>query len=253
MEKLSVRYANHVIIANHLWHERLVSRSARPESCTTILNYPDFAIFRRPEAPADHGNTFTMFYPGTLSWHQGVDLVILAMARLGPQAAKFKFLVVGDGGERERLNALVKTHGLEAQVTIRGPAPLAEVAALMAEVDLGVEPKRKQSFANEALSTKILEFMAVGVPVLASDTRVHQMYFDGKVEMFESENIEDLASKILALANDANRRAALRDVGLEFVTEYNWDVKRHEYLDLVDRMVAPRNRVLNAVASSKLN
>ena len=40
-EKLSIRFSNHVIIANPIWHERLLQRSASPEKVTTIWNYPD--------------------------------------------------------------------------------------------------------------------------------------------------------------------------------------------------------------------
>lgn len=237
MERLSVRFANHVIVANHLWRDRLVLRSAKEEQCTTILNYPDLAIFRLQERKSNGNGSFVMFYPGTLSWHQGVDLVVSAMARMGEDGRHVKLLVVGDGGERERLKAMAEECGLTDRVTIRGPAPLAEVASIMAKVDLGVEPKRKQSFANEALSTKILEFMALGVPVLASDTLVHEMYFAGKVEFFESDNVDDLAAKILALARSQDRRDTLRDGGFEYVAMNNWDVKRHEYLDLVDGLV----------------
>jgi len=38
--------------------------------------------------------------------------------------------------------------------------------------DLGIVPKRKDNFGNEAFSTKILEFMAMSVPVIVSDTMV---------------------------------------------------------------------------------
>src|SRR5260370_15522115 len=172
-----------------------------------------------------------MCYPGTLSWHQGVDIVISAMAHLRDQASKLKLLVIGDGAERDKLLALAKQHGLENRVTIVKAVPIEEVARTMANVDLGVEPKRKSSFVNEALSTKILEFMAMGVPVLASDTRVHQMYFtNDRLEYFESENVEDLAAKILCLMTDQARRTALRESGMEFILENNWDVKKKEYL-----------------------
>jgi glycosyltransferase involved in cell wall biosynthesis len=248
MEKLSVCFANHVIIANHLWHERLVQRSCRPERCSTILNYPDLAIFRLRHRPAGGDGSFTMFYPGTLSWHQGVDLIISAMGALGDDAKHMKLLVVGDGAERERLQSLAQECGLTEQVVIRGPAPLSEVADIMARVDLGVEPKRKRSFANEALSTKILEFMALGVPVLASDTRVHEMYFSSKVEFFESENVEELAARILALSRDGEKREALRMTGFAYVAENNWDLKRHEYLDLVDRLTRHRSELVGLPA-----
>jgi glycosyltransferase involved in cell wall biosynthesis len=178
-----------------------------------------------------------MCYPGTLSWHQGVDLAISAMALLRDKAPKLKLLILGDGTERERLVALAEENGLADRVTISGGVSIEKVAWVMSSVDLGVEPKRKRSFANEALSTKILEFMAMGVPVLASDTHVHQLYFDNLIHFFESENIENLAATILALMHDPTRRDALCKRGTEFILENNWDVKKHEYLDLVDRLI----------------
>jgi glycosyltransferase involved in cell wall biosynthesis len=113
VEKWSVTYSDHVIIANHLWHERLARRSGRPERCSTILNYPDPTIFRRRLRTVTTDNWFIMCYPGTLSAHQGVDLVISAMARLGNKAPKLKFLILGDGAERDRLKAMASEHGLE--------------------------------------------------------------------------------------------------------------------------------------------
>jgi glycosyltransferase involved in cell wall biosynthesis len=236
VERISIKYSNHVIIANHLWYERLVQRSAGREHCSTMLNYPDPAVFCRRARPARTRDEFIMFYPGTLTWHQGVDLVLGAMDRLRNQAPNLKFIVFGDGSES--LRALAKEYGLEDRVVIREERPVAEVAEAMADADLGIEPKRKRSFANEAFSTKILEFMAMGVPVLASDTHVHQMYFkEGAVAYFESENIEDLASKILELMQDSAKRDALRARGTTLLQKYNWSDKKTEYLGLVDQLV----------------
>ncbi|GGA59901.1 glycosyltransferase WbuB [Edaphobacter acidisoli] len=238
MEKLSVVYSNHMIVANHLWMERLGCRSGHPEKCTTILNYPDPVIFRsQPSKPRQDGE-FVMCYPGTLSWHQGVDLIIDAMARLGDKAPNLRLIIFGDGAERERLTAMVKDYGLGDRVSIGGGIPIEQVASTMASVDLGIEPKRKRSFGNEALSTKILEFMAVGVPVLASNTRINRMYFeDGLIGFFESEDIDDLAAGILRLIEQPACASAMRERGLKFIEENNWNIKKHEYLDLVDGLV----------------
>jgi glycosyltransferase involved in cell wall biosynthesis len=241
MERLSVRYSDHVIIANHLWEERLVGRSCPPDLCTTILNYPDPSIFQ-PRGVRDNVDPkhFVMYYPGSLSHHQGVDLIITAMSVLGERAANFKLVVVGDGPEYSRLRELVVQHGLEDQIRITSGVPLEQVAAGMESASLGVEPKRKRSFGNEALSTKILEFMAMGVPVLASDTVINRRYFsDGLVEFFDSEDVNDLASAIIRLANDPGRRSELIERGRKFVMSNNWNVKAHEYLNLVDDLVTP--------------
>jgi glycosyltransferase involved in cell wall biosynthesis len=240
IEKLSIAYSNHVIISNHLWGARLTARSVRPEKCTAIINYPDPSIFsQRPGMNTATGD-FLMCYPGTLNQHQGVDLAITAMALLRDTVPHLKFLVIGDGPDRDKLKNMVKQHRLEDRVTVAGSVPIEQVAETMVTVDLGVVPKRKDSFGNEAFSTKIMEFMAMGVPVVASRTRVDEYYFNEHlVQFFDSGNAEDLAARILELIHDPERRNALRASGTEFISGNNWDVKKSEYLDLVDRLVKP--------------
>jgi glycosyltransferase involved in cell wall biosynthesis len=238
MEKLSIAYSNHVIIANDIWYTKLTARSVRPDRCSVVLNYPDTAIFfpRKPVPP--RGVDFVMCYPGTLNSHQGVDRAINAVALLRDKAPNLKFLIIGDGPDREKLKTLVEQLGLRERVVITGSVPIEKVAELLTGVDLGVVPKRKDSFGNEAFSTKIWEFMAMGVPVLASDTRIDQYYFDDRlVQFFDSDSVEDLAAKILQLMNDPSRRNTLRNNGSEFIQKNNWREKGLEYLNLVDRLV----------------
>ena len=72
-----------------------------------------------------------------------------------------------------------------SQMCLCNMIPLEEIAKIMAQADLGVVPKRSEGFGNEAFSTKTLEFMALGVPVLASGTKIDHYYFnDSVVEFF---------------------------------------------------------------------
>ncbi len=243
IERLSTAYANHVIIANHLWYTKLTKRSVPPAKCTAIINYPDLSIFSRRQPALRNDRDFVLCYPGTLNWHQGVDLAIHAMARLRDRAPHLKFLIIGDGPDRGKLKTMIAEHRLEDRVTMTGLLPVEKVAETMANIDLGVVPKRKDSFGNEAFSTKIMEFMAMGVPVLASSTRIDRFYFNEDiVQFFESENVEDLATKILELAGNAARCNALRERAAEFICANSWDVKKQEYLNLVDRLVSRRLR-----------
>jgi glycosyltransferase involved in cell wall biosynthesis len=241
IEKMSAAYSDHVIIANHLWHAKLIGRSVPPEKCTAIINYPDPSIFslrpRRPKA----NNDFLMCYPGTLNWHQGLDVAINAVGLLRDKIPSLKLVIIGDGPEREKLKKMVNEQRLEDRVTIAGLVPMEQVADTMATIDLGVVPKRKDSFGNEAFSTKVMEFMAMGVPVVVSDTRIDQYYFnENLVQFFESDNAEDLAAKIQDLFDDAAKRDALRENALIFIQKNNWDIKKNVYLDLVDRLVERR-------------
>ncbi len=240
LEKLSIAYCHHVIISNHIWQSRLTERSVRPEKCTAIINYPDLALFsRRPKTPSTN-NHFVICYPGTLNWHQGVDRMIGAVALLREKAPNLRCWIIGDGPDFEKLKAMVEKERLEEQVTMNGAVSIEKVAETMALVDLGVVPKRSDSFGNEAFSTKIMEFMAMGVPVLASRTAIDQYYFTGQlVQFFESDSVRDLADKILDLMSNPARCDSLRAHGAEFIRQNNWGVKKKEYLDLVDRLVNP--------------
>jgi len=104
---------------------------------------------------------------------------------------------------------------------------------------LGVVPKRAVSFGNEAFSTKILEFMAVGIPVLASSTRIDRLYFDdSQIMFFNSEDVDDLVSKMEILINGADIRKTLVENSSTYIAENNWDVKRKEYFGIVQKLVA---------------
>lgn len=237
LERISCFYSNHVIISNHLWKETIIHRSVRPEKCTTIINYPDPAIFWPRQVCNRSAAEFVMCYPGTFSWHQGLDLAIDALALLHDEAPELKLLLVGDGPERRALAGMIERLHLEDRVTMKGFMSLERIAEIMSSVDLGIVPKRADSFGNEAFSTKIMEFMAMSVPVIASRTRIDEYYFNDKMLVFfESGNAEDLATKILRLMRDPARRTVLREESAKFISRNNWLVKKHEYLDLVDRL-----------------
>jgi glycosyltransferase involved in cell wall biosynthesis len=241
VETLSCSYADHVIISNHLWYKKLTARSVRSEKCTAIINYPDLKIFSPNISRSREDSEFVMCYPGTLNWHQGVDLAVRAMVLLRESVPNLRFLIVGDGPERGKLQVMVTQESLEDRVSLSRMIPLEQVAEVMARVDLGVVPKRRHSFGNEAFSTKIMEFMAMGVPVLASNTRIDEWYFsEGQVQFFESENVEDLAAQILTLARDKEKRHTLQERGTQFIEKHNWDAKKHEYFNLLDQLIYRR-------------
>jgi glycosyltransferase involved in cell wall biosynthesis len=235
VERLSILYSSHVIISNHLWQQKLVRRSVRAEKCTTIINYPDPAIFHGRNGHKRVEGGFVLCYPGTLAWHQGLDVAIEAVSLLRDRAPGVRLLLVGDGPEREALRRMIAERKLEDRVSLTGLVPLENVAEIMATIDAGVVPKRTDSFGNEAFSTKIMEFMAMGAPVIASRTRIDEYYFnEDLVEFFTSGDAPDLAEKIMDLAQSQARRDELRANALRFIATNNWDVRKQEYFELVD-------------------
>lgn len=239
MERLSCAFAHHVIIANDIWYERITGRSVAKEKCTTIINYPDLTIFKQQPHRERCDGQFIVCYPGTLNWHQGLDLAIEAIDLLRDRVPHLRFEIIGDGRMREDLRAMITARGLESRITLSGLVPMEEVARRMTGVDLGIVPKRGDGFGGEAFSTKIMEFMAMGVPVLASRTRIDQLYFnDDLIAFFKDGNVEDLACQIEALAQHPERRNQLRNHALGFIDQNCWSVREPIYLKLIDKLCA---------------
>ena len=94
------------------------------------------------------------------------------------------------------LMALTEKLGLGEKVRFFSPLPLSQIAEVMSSAALGVVPKRADSFGNEAYSTKIMEFMSLGVPMVVSETKIDRYYFDDSlVRFFESGNPKALARR----------------------------------------------------------
>jgi glycosyltransferase involved in cell wall biosynthesis len=111
------------------------------------------------------------------------------------------------------------------------------MAEVIANADLGVVPKRANSFGNEAYSTKIMEFMSQGVPVIVSRTKIDNLYFDDRVvKFFPSGDVQALAHAMLEVIETKAMRDNLIAQGYEYVERHNWALKSKDYLDLVDRL-----------------
>jgi glycosyltransferase involved in cell wall biosynthesis len=241
VEKLSIAFSDHVIIANHIWQERLISRSVKRTKCTTVRNYPNATIFY-PRPRRGIGDSFVVIYPGTLNWYQGLDVAIKAFAKFVDQIPQAQFHIYGEGAAKPSLITLAKDLGLDGKVQFHGFLPTQQIADMMAQADLGVEPKRASArFSNEAASTKILEFMAVGVPVVVSDTTIHKYYYDeSMVKFFNSDDDSALAEAMLLLSSNHELREQLVSNGAQHAKSNTWAVKKNEYLNLVDSVVTNR-------------
>ncbi len=237
LEKACVRFADHVIIANHIWEKTLLSRSVTKEKCTTILNYPDPKIFTQQHTKKDT-NKFIMMYPGSLNWHQGLHVAINAIAIIKNQIPEAEFHIYGSGPSKESLKELIAQHNLEEKILFKQRLPLHKMANEMAKADMGIVPKVANSFGDEAFSTKIFEFMAMGLPVIVSDTKVDKFYFnDSLVKFFKSEDEQNLSEAMLLLIKNKKIRDELSASSSEFIKKHSWAVKENDYLDIINKLV----------------
>jgi glycosyltransferase involved in cell wall biosynthesis len=237
VEMFSAVFANHVILANHLWLDKYTARSARQQKCSVFINHVDEHIFR-PRPAGRRKEKPVVIFPGGLQWHQGVDIALRAFQKVRQQLPNAEFHIYGEGNMKSALMKLAEELGINGSALFADPRPIREIASVMAAADLGVVPKRADSFGNEAYSTKIMEFMSLGVPVAVASTKVDRYYFnDSVVRFFESGNPDSLAEAMVELLQDAGARQRLAANAFEYVRQNSWESRKADYLHLVDSLV----------------
>jgi len=238
IERVSARFVDHVIVSNHLWYNTVVSRSAQEGKCSVLVNHVDPEMFSRHTKTRTDGK-FVVIFPGSLQWHQGLDIAIKAFDKVRANVPNAEFQIYGgSGGDKHGdLKKLVQQLGLQDCVKFNAGLPLDQMAQVIANADLGVVPKRADSFGNEAYSTKIMEFMSQGVPVVVSRTKVDAFYFEeGVVHFFNSGDSDAMARAMLDVINDDELRKSLVARGYEYAERNGWGQKKKEYLDLIDSL-----------------
>jgi glycosyltransferase involved in cell wall biosynthesis len=237
IERISCSFADHVIAANHIWQDKLIKRSVSPDKCSTFLNYPMNSIFHSKPSVKTNGK-FVIVYPGTLNKHQGLDIAIRAIEKVKEIIPTIEFRIIGDGSEMENLIQLSRDLKLENEVKFQDRVPIDKIPTILHDVDLGVVPKCNTQFGGEAFSTKIFEFMALGIPVVVSDTRIDKYYFnDSVVKFFKAGNADDLADALVYLYKNENVRKSLIRGGYQYIKDNSWEIKREEYYKLVDNLL----------------
>jgi glycosyltransferase involved in cell wall biosynthesis len=236
VERLSARFANHVIISNHLWLETFVARSAPADKVSVFINYADPRVFYKRPRTRNDGHVRILF-PGGLQWHQGLDIALRAFQKVVGQLPLAEFHIYGDGNMKASLVTLVSELGLQEKVRFFPTLPVRQVADIMANADLGIVPKRADSFGNEAYSTKIMEFMALGIPVVVSSTKIDRYYFnDSVVRFFESGNPDALAETIMDVLNHPKQSQDTIARAFNYAAHNSWEIRKQDYFGLVDSL-----------------
>ncbi len=242
-EKISAGFANHVIIANDLWRARLLERTTTAEKCLTVRNYPDPELFHPFPRPCGE-RAFRIVYPGTLNEHQGLDIALRAFGRVASTIPEAQFDIYGEGPALPQLMDLRKSLQLENRVHFHGFLPVKEIGKHMADADLAVVPKRVSTgFGNEAASTKIMEFMSVGVPVIVSRTQIDSLeYVETVVHFVRPEDEAALADAIRHLYDHPEYREQLVRNAFTYLQHHNWAMRKFDYLGVVDALCLSEKR-----------
>lgn len=163
---------------------------------------------------------FLCIYAGIIGYAQGLE-VILEAAQKTQHDPSIKYLLVGSGPEKEKLQQLKADRNL-SNVFFFDAVKKQAMISILASVDATIIPLRKLDLFLGAIPSKIFENLAMKVPVLLGvDGEARDLFErDGKCVLYvEPENAEALAQNVLRLKNEPELRHMLAENGLRYVSE----------------------------------
>jgi glycosyltransferase involved in cell wall biosynthesis len=239
-ERVSARFADHVITVTDIWKDKLLKRVNHGIKCTVLLNVPDEDMFKpfsaRKPLPKDGCN---LFYHGSFEEHFGVDILLKAMPIVKKHIPQVKLYLYGGGRLYEAMMNLSKELDLDDCVHFKGVVPFFELPEILKKADIGIVPTKASVFSDEALSMKSLEYMTLGIPIVISKTAAHSYYYnDTMVMFFTPEDENDLAQAIISLYQKSGaERDGLIDSAMKFLDEQNWSHAKETYYKIVESLV----------------
>jgi glycosyltransferase involved in cell wall biosynthesis len=157
-------------------------------------------------------------YCGTIGLGHATATLVDAARLLEEAGGGYEFLIVGDGAERAEVEARARRLELRS-VTFAGRIPRTELPRLLASAHVGVATQRDLPLLADALSTKVLEYMAAARPVVAaaSGWTAEVVRRAGAGIVCPPEDPAALAAAIAEVGGDADRARAMGLSGRRYV------------------------------------
>jgi glycosyltransferase involved in cell wall biosynthesis len=240
-EQISCRFADHVICVTENARQALTDRGVPPDKISIVMNVADSNIFYRlpnNESSNKKDTKFRLVYHGTFTKRYGVDLIIKAVDRVRNEIQEIHLTLIGGGEFRDGLIALTKELNLDDHIFFTPHLVLAsELPDILRKCDVGIVPNHNDLFTDGLLPTKLLEYTALGIPVIAAETTTISTYFNKSMVMFfHPGDVSDLSAKIIELFRNPNLRLDLVNNSGKFNEQYRWEQIAADYVALVDRL-----------------
>ncbi|UCG22666.1 MAG: glycosyltransferase family 4 protein, partial [Chloroflexota bacterium] len=240
-ERVSCRFADQVITVTEVWRKTLIRRGIQANKVNVVMNVADSRLFYRQSNEAEvtrEMNGFKLVYHGTFTYRYGLDLMIRALDQVRRQIPDVHLTLLGNGDAREALVKLVKQLELEKHVYFSPRTHnIEQLPELIRQADVGIVANRDDVFTDTLLPTKMMEYIALGTPVIAARTSTIAAYFDDSmVQFFEPGDASSLADSITTLYDDPRRLAQLVNDSDRFNQAYRWNDIAASYVSLVDAL-----------------
>jgi glycosyltransferase involved in cell wall biosynthesis len=235
LDRLVLRGFARVVAVSAEVRQRLFDSGVRDRDIRIVRNGIDLRPFTaaQPSLPKQPGQLLIGLV-GRLAWEKGIDIFLATAARLAPEFPSAKFVVIGDGPDRDKLEHTIDALQLRSSVSLLGRRD--DMPSVYASLDIMVSSSRQ-----EGLPIAILEGMASALPLVATAVgEVSTVVLDGLTGLLvPPEDSERLAAAIHTLLRDPAQRTRLAAAARKLIKdEYSAERMASDYLRVYKEAIA---------------
>ncbi len=219
LETWALKHCDHVIVICEGLRRELIGRGLAPDDVTVVANGVDIDRFPLRgtrnavlEQRLGVAGCRVIGFAGSFHLYEGLDTLVEAFSRLADGHPDLRLLLIGSGGEDQRLRELAQRSGRGDRILFTGLVPHEQMADHYSLIDLAVYPRRASRLTNTVTPLKPLEAMAQGIAVVASDIGGHRELIEGGRTGYLAapDDAAALAAAMArALADDDERQAII--------------------------------------------
>jgi len=204
-----------------------------------VMNSADDRLFdpaRHPRRPFLEDGELRLIHHSSLQRIYGLPVAVDAVGQLRPEM-QARLDVYGDGPYRSQVEEEISRLSVGDRVTLHGRVPMDELPGLLASSDVALVPSLPEPYMHYSLSTKLLEAVVMGVPVIASDLATFRSHFsEAAIRYVPGGDASALAAAIGELAADPDGAARQAAEARRQAEPYAWPIQVGRYLEVVDRL-----------------
>ncbi len=218
-----------IVVSNSIKLKELALYSNPKQKIEIIYNGIDTNKFY----PTEKNNSKKEFIvtPGAsrITDRKGLQYLIKAIAELVSQYPQIKLKIMGEGNARKYLEEQVAQLNIATQVKFLGRIPRDKTAKYYQEASVFVLPS-----LNEGMSNAMLEALASGLPIIATDTGGTQELVEDKKNgyIIKMKNSQDIVQKIERLINSSKLREKMGQISRQKALNMSWSKIARQYIAL---------------------
>lgn len=241
LEKISLNFSDIVLTANENFKSLLLLRYPHLSvRIFVILNCPDKRIFKtvnkRQLTINNHG--FTLMYMGTIEKRFGLDIVLNSLKSLSKKIPHLKFQIIAklkDEGEYfQKFKKNIMMLGIVRNISIEYALPLELIVNRLRTADVGIVLAKNGVFTEYIFPVKLLEFIQMNIPVIATKTKtLSESFFDNQIYFLNKNNSLEFSKAVLRLYKNKKLRKSYAQRAKIYLKNHNWKIERKKYISLV--------------------